>query len=118
MKLVLYLKDVELSVEAFSEFPAFVTSDSSLSNCHKPPEVSEQLSLYSIKLYIGIIISRFSALSTCSSFIWFMHFVNGAQFLNANLVLASRFVAVLSPVAKIYASERPQRNALITFVSN
>ena len=114
MKLVLYLKDVELSVEAFSEFPAFVTSDSSLLNCHKPPEVSEQLSLYSIKLYIGIIISRFSALSI----IWFMHFVNGAQFLNANLVLASRFVAVLSPVAKIYASERPQRNALITFVSN
>ena len=41
MKLVLYLKDVELSVEAFSEFPAFATSDSSLLNCHKPTEVSE-----------------------------------------------------------------------------
>ena len=41
MKLVLCLKDVELSVEAFSEFQAFVTSDSSLLDCHKSPEVSE-----------------------------------------------------------------------------
>ena len=43
MKLVLYLKDVELSVETLSGFPLFVTVDSSLLNCHKLPEVSEWL---------------------------------------------------------------------------
>ena len=37
----LYLKDVELSAEKFSGFPAFVTGDSSLLNYHKLPEVSE-----------------------------------------------------------------------------
>ena len=31
-----------------------------------------------------------------------MHFINGAQFLNATVVLASRPVAVMSPVARIY----------------
>ena len=41
MKLVLYLKDVELSVETLSGFPLFVTVDSYLLNCHKLPEVSE-----------------------------------------------------------------------------
>ena len=44
MRLDLYLKDAELVVEAFSGFPAFVTGDSSLLNCHKLPEVSEWLS--------------------------------------------------------------------------
>ena len=34
-----------------------------------------------------------------------MHFLNGAQFLNLNLVLASPTVAVMSPVTRIYASE-------------
>ena len=34
-KLDLYLKDVELVVEMLSEFPAFVTGDSSLLNCLK-----------------------------------------------------------------------------------
>ena len=67
-RLDLYLKDVELAVETLSGFTAFVTADSSLLNYHKILEVSEKLSLYSIKLYIGIIISRLSALSTCSSF--------------------------------------------------
>ena len=37
----LYLKDVELAVETLSGFPAAVTGDSSLLNCHKLPEVSE-----------------------------------------------------------------------------
>ena len=32
-------------------------------------------------------------------------FVNGAQFLNATLVLASPPIAVISPVTKIYASK-------------
>ena len=36
-----YLKDDELSTETLSGFPAFVTGDSSLLNCHKLPEVSE-----------------------------------------------------------------------------
>ena len=41
MTLDLYLKDVGLFVETLSVFPAFVTGDSSLLNCHKLPEVSE-----------------------------------------------------------------------------
>ena len=46
-----------------------------------------------------------STSSICSSFVWVTHFVNGAQFLNAALVSASPFVAVISPVTTIYASE-------------
>ena len=34
-----------------------------------------------------------------------MHFVNGAQFLNTPLVLASSPVVVIFPVTRIYASE-------------
>ena len=41
----------------------------------------------------------------CSSIMWVIYLVNGAQFLNANLVLASPPVAVMSPVTRIYASE-------------
>ena len=37
----MYLKDNELSKETLSGFPAFVTGDSSLSNCHKLSDVSE-----------------------------------------------------------------------------
>ena len=59
--------------------------------------------MYSIKLYIGITISRFSAVSTCSSFMWVMHFVNGAQLLNTTLILALLPAAVMSPVTRIYA---------------
>ena len=40
MKLDLYLKDAELLLETLSGFPAFVTGDSSLLNCHKLPVVS------------------------------------------------------------------------------
>ena len=67
-----------------------------LLNCHKFPDVSEKLSLYSIKLYKGIVISAFSALSMCSSFMWVIHFVRGAPFLNALSVFASSPVAVNS----------------------
>ena len=49
--------------------------------------------------------SRLSAVSMCWSFIWIMHFVNGAQFLNTTLVFAPPPVAVISPVTKIYGSE-------------
>ena len=65
--------------------------------------------LYSVKLYIGIIISKFSTLPTCSSVIWVLRVVNGAQFLNATLVLASSAAAVISPVTRIYATEQSQR---------
>ena len=40
-KLNLYWKDVELVVETLWGFPAFVTDDSSLLNCHRRPEVFE-----------------------------------------------------------------------------
>ena len=46
-----------------------------------------------MKFYVVIMISRLSALlSTCLSFMCVMHFVNGAQFLNATLVLATRTI--------------------------
>ena len=41
VKLNLYLKDVELSVETLSGFPALITGDSTLLNCHKHPDFSE-----------------------------------------------------------------------------
>ena len=38
---------------------------------------------------MGIIISKLSAVSTCSSFMCVTHLVKGAQFLNATLVFAT-----------------------------
>ena len=58
----------------------------------------------SIKLYIGIVISKFSAVSTCSSLISKLHLVNGAQFFKANLVVASAAAALIVPSTKILAS--------------
>ena len=101
----MYLKGVELTKETLSGFTAFVSGNWSLLNCYKFPEVSEYLSLYSIKLYIDKLhISRLLAPSTCSSFIWVMHLVYGAQFLNTTLVLALPPVAVMSAVTRIYES--------------
>ena len=100
----MYLKDDESAVVNLAGFPIFIFC-SSLLNYHKLSGVYEQLSLYSIKLYKGIIISRLSALSTCSSFMWVMHFVNGAQFSNATLVLTSPPIAVILPTTRTYASE-------------
>ena len=105
MKLDLYLKDVELSIEILPGYPSFVTGDSSLLNYHKLPEMFEQLSLYWIKLYTGITISRLSAPLTCSSFMWVMHFLNRAQVLNTTLLWASPPAAVMSPVSRIYGYE-------------
>ena len=51
-------------------------------------------------------------------FIIYVSFVNGAQTLNATLVLASTPDAVLSPVTRIYMSEYSQRFDLMTWVSN
>ena len=50
---------------------------------------------------MGITISKFSAVSTCSLLISKLHLVNGAQ---ANLVLASAAAALIVPSTKIYAS--------------
>ena len=53
---------------------------------------------------MGITISKFSAVSTCSLLISKLHLVNGAQFFKANLVLASAAAALIVPSTKIYAS--------------
>ena len=53
---------------------------------------------YTTKLYIGIIIAKFSAVSICSSFIWIIHVVNQAQFLNVTLVSALMSITVIYPV--------------------
>ena len=47
-----------------------------------------------------------------------MHFLNGAQFLNATLVFSFPPSAVMSPVTKIYASEFSQKLDLMTLLSN
>ena len=59
---------------------------------------------YSIKLYIGITMSKFSAVSTCSSLTSRLHLVNGAQFFKANLVALTALVVLIVPSTKIYAS--------------
>ena len=77
----LYLNDDELSAVKLL-FPSI----SSHLNCHKLPEASEQLSLYSIELYIGIAILICPASLTKVSFISVLHFSSGAQFVNATFV--------------------------------
>ena len=49
--------------------------------------------------------SRFLALSICSSFIWVTNLVNGVQFLNAKLIFEAPPAAAISPVTRIYVSE-------------
>ena len=57
---------------------------------------------YPIKLYIGITISKFSAISTCLSLISRLHLVNGAQFFKTKLVLLLTLLAALTvPSTKI-----------------
>ena len=53
---------------------------------------------------MGITISKFSAVSTCSSLVSKLHLVNGAQFFKANLVFALALPALIVPSSKIYAS--------------
>ena len=64
---------------------------SSLQYCHKVRDVFEWLSLYSIKLYVGITKSVSWASSTYILFILLMQLVNGAQFLNINFLLVLLF---------------------------
>ena len=52
-----------------------------------------------------MIISKFSAVSACLSFICVTHLVKGEQFLSATLVFAATFATFISPVTRIYASE-------------
>ena len=49
--------------------------------------------------------SKFSAVSTCSSFKCVTHLVNGLQFLKAISVFQSPPTTAISPVTRIYASE-------------
>ena len=58
-----------------------------------------------MKLYIGIIILRFSAASTCSSFISVTHLANGAKCLNSTIVSALPPLAVLFLLIRTYAPE-------------
>ena len=48
--------------------------------------------------------SKFYAVSTCSSLISKLHLVNGAQFFKANLVLLLPPVSLIVPSTKIYTS--------------
>ena len=48
--------------------------------------------------------SKFSAVSTCSSLIYKLHLVNGAHSFRANLVALRSLVALIVPSTKIYAS--------------
>ena len=48
--------------------------------------------------------SKFSAVSTCSSLISKLHLVNSAQFFKANLVALTELAALIIPSTKIYAS--------------
>ena len=45
---------------------------------------------------MGLIISKFSVVSTCSSFICVTHIVKGAHFLNATSVFAATSASLLS----------------------
>ena len=74
-----------------------------------------KLSLYSSKLYIGIVILITFTSSTRVPSISVEHFPNGAQFLNATCVIAPSAISAVSaafllltvifPVTKTYASE-------------
>ena len=64
---------------------------SSLLKLHELSEVWEELSLYSIKLYISIVILIKLASSTRVPLVSVDHFSNGAQFLNATCVIAPEF---------------------------
>ena len=88
------------------------------------------MSLYSIKLYIAIVILIKFVSSTRVPSISVKHFLNGAQFLNTTCVAALSgcflwtglpvivLVTVIFSVTKIYVSEQSQRLDSIDFVKN
>ena len=67
---------------------------------------------YSIRLYIGINVSIYSALSMWVLFVFLMQLVNGIQFLNitflpvlfAEVPAAALLLTVIFPLTSIYAS--------------
>ena len=76
---------------------------SSLYNCHKVPDVFELLSLYCIKLYIGIPISISLALSISVLFISLLQLIKGVHFLNITpLFLSTCLAAASSPAPVIF----------------
>ena len=88
-----------------------VLAGQSLKYCHKLSDVFEQLSLYYIKLYIGITTSMSLTLSICVLFISLMHSVNGVQFLNttslsllSGIAVAGTGGIVIAPLTSIYTS--------------
>ena len=94
-----------------SAIAPLATAATFLQNCHKIPDVFEELSLYSIKLYIGITTLIYWASSICVLLILLMQVVNGAQFLNITFLSTSFgapavpvFETVIVPLTSIYAS--------------
>ena len=79
------MNDSEFTIASFGSFL-----------CHKPPDVLEQLSLCSTKLYIGITAPMSLALSICVLIISFTQSVNGEQFLNINPLVFSSFRIAVS----------------------
>ena len=92
--------------------PLLFTAGISLQYFHKLPDTFEQLSLYYIKIYIGITISISLALSTWVLLILLMQSVNGAQLLNitflpvlfAPVPAPAVLLTDISPLTSIYAS--------------
>ena len=68
--------------------PLLFTAGISCQYWHKLPDCFQQLLLYSIKVYINIIISIPLALTISTLFISLLQSVNSAQFLNITFLLA------------------------------
>ena len=93
---------------------AVLLSCSSLQYGRKLPDAFQQILLYYINLYIGIITSRPLALSAWLLFISFKHLLNGAQlltvtyllFLSSAIAIASAAcpATVIVPLASVYSS--------------
>ena len=85
-------------------------ADLSLQHCKKLPNFFEELSLYSIKLYISVAAPMFLALSTCVLFISLMQSVNEAEFLNICFKFAlfasaaAVFTNIILPLSSMYVS--------------
>ena len=73
---------------------------SSLNQCHKLPDVLEYLSLYSVKLYIGITMSMPLPLSICVLFLSLTQLVNGVQF----LVIIFFLLFAAAPAAAVFGT--------------
>ena len=79
---------------------ALFTGASPFLSNHKFFYTSEYLSPCAIKLRICVIISTCSDSSIKISFIWFIDFMNGAQFLNLTEIPAPSPVTDISPIMR------------------